>query len=149
MRTEHLSEIEIQQYVWDKANCETGIIEHIETCENCRAEAATYQLLFSAIKEQQKPAFDFDLAGLVLPQLSPAKPKPSMDIFLVCLLAFAVLGSIGIPVYLYREYFTKVFTGIFPMAMYLILITTVIILIFQGIEMYKKYQKQMDALNFH
>jgi hypothetical protein len=147
MTTKHLSESEIQQYALDKAGCEAAIAAHVETCKDCRDAIAGYQLLFSTLSEQSKPAFDFDLRGLVLPQLSPAKTKT--DVFLVCFFAFLVLAAIGIPVYLFRKYLSELFAGILPMTMYLILVTAVIILIFQGIEMFKKYQKQMDVLNFN
>lgn len=147
MTTKHLTEMEIQQYASDKAGCGTNILEHAEICAACQAEIAAYQLLFSAIKEQPEPAFGFDLQALVLPQLTPVKSKT--DAFLVGLFAFLVLAATGIPVYLFREYLSGIFAGLLPVTIYLMVVTAVIILIFQGVEMFKKYKKQMDAINFH
>ena len=74
MITKHLSDFDIQQWVLDKSNCDANIIEHIQECEHCKMKVETYQLLFSEIKEQPKPAFDFNLSEIILPQISPAQP---------------------------------------------------------------------------
>ena len=74
MTTRHLSETELQQYALDGAAAPKEYSEHIAVCENCRAEAMTYRSLFAAIKEQPEPAFDFDIAGLVLSQLPGGVP---------------------------------------------------------------------------
>jgi len=146
MKTEHLSEIEGQQYVLNKTNCERNIIEHIESCAECAAEAENYRLMFAAIKQQPKPVFDFDVSQLVLARLPQSKSSFSLNFLFYFLFAVA-LGSIGLLAYVFRQYLLKIFTGILPMVMYMIITITVAILIFQGIEIYRKYQKQMRSLN--
>lgn len=149
MINNHLSDSEIQQFVLDKSSCGSNIIDHIYVCDSCKAEADAYQLLFSAIQQQPTTAFDFDLEGLVLSQIGqPVKPKPSSRI-LVFLLILIATSFISVAGWLFRDYFLTMFNGITSMAIYLTLTVAVTFLLFQGIEMYKKYQKQMEALNFN
>ena len=149
MTTEHPSEIELQQYVLDKPGCTTEIIEHIEVCENCQANVAMYRLLFFEIKQQPKPAFDFDVSGLVLSQIPTAKSRFLPDSFFTYVLAVIVFCTIGIPLYLFRKNILNMFTEISTFFMYTIVAATIIIVLFKIMDMYKRYQKQMRALNFY
>lgn len=149
MTNDHLSDTEIQQFVLDKSGCGSDIIDHIHVCDSCKAKAGAYQLLFSAIQQQPTPAFDFDLPDLVLSQIAQSKPKPVSGKVLVFLLIFMSASSIAITAWLFGDYFLTMFNGIASMVIYLTLTVAVTFLLFQGIEMYKKYQKQMDALNFN
>lgn len=144
MNKDHLSEAEIQQYALGKAGLNT--IEHIDSCAFCEAKAANYRLIFSVTDELPQPAFDFDVASLVLGQLP--ERSSARDERWFYLLIFAALASIGIPVYFYRVYFLKMFAGILPAAMYLVILIILFLLVFQGIEMFRKYQKQINILNY-
>ena len=44
--------------------------------------------------------------------------------------------------------FLKMFAGILPAAMYLVILIILFLLVFQGIEMFRKYQKQINILNY-
>jgi len=148
MNTQHLSEMDIQQYAADKANCGADMILHVESCEKCRAAAAVYRQLFAAVREQPPAAFDFDLPALVVSRLPAARPPSPAGSRLLYLLAIAVLGCIGIPLYLFRETLLKMYAGILPMAIYLIILPIAVIFIFQCLELYRNHQKRMDALNY-
>jgi|ERR1022692_53757 hypothetical protein len=147
MTTKHLSEPEIQQYALDKSCCGNDIAEHMQSCALCLANAEAYLQLFSVIHEQPKPVFGFDLSNLVLQQLVKTESKFSLSSFFIYLLVFVSVSATGIAAFLFRKYLINMFTGILPMTTYLILITAIAILIFQSLEMYRKYQKQMNALN--
>ena len=147
MTTNHLSEQEIQQYALDKSRCDEKTIAHVKTCKDCAANVNAYLQLFSSISEQPVPVFDFNLSDLVLQQLPKTKSKFSLNIFFLYFLALAVLSAISIPVFIFRKYILSMFNGILPMTIYLIVITAITILVFQSIEMFRKYQKQMNALN--
>ena len=149
MLTNHLTDDDIQQYALDGSNCEPEIIAHVQSCEACKARFATYQLLFNAIRKQPEPAFDFDLAGLVLTQLPAAKSRSSLDNILVYLFSLVTVVLTGTVVYLFREYLTSLFTGITSLLLYLIATTVITILSLLCIDMYKSYQKKMNALDFH
>jgi hypothetical protein len=149
MMTSHPSEREIQQYALDKPGCTKTLIEHIESCEHCRAGVTTYQLLFSEIKQQPNPAFDFDLSALVLPHLPSSPPRLSADRFIAGFLVFFICCCVGIPIFLFRQYLLNMFSGVSSFFIYSIICSAVIIVLFKTLDMYKKYQKQMQLLNFH
>jgi hypothetical protein len=149
MINNHLSDTDIQQFVLDRPNCYINIIDHIHVCDSCKAKAEEYQLLFSAIQQQPTPAFDFDLSSLVLSQIVQPKTEPVANRTLIFLLVLIGLSFVIIAGWLFGDYFLNMFTGITSMAIYLTVTVAVTFLFFQGIEMYKRYQKQMDALNFN
>ncbi len=147
MKVAHLSEDDIQQYVSDQSICTDQIIDHISSCEFCKVKAETYRLLFSEIQEQPKPAFDFDLTDLVLSQLANPKPKFFWDIFFVYLLAITGITSVLILIVLFREYLSVLFSGYSSLFILLFGAIAAVILVFQGLEIYRKYNRQMEALN--
>jgi len=155
--TKHLSDFDIQQWVLDKANCEANIIDHIHECEHCKTKAETYQLLFSVIKEQPKPAFDFNLSEIILPQISPAQPALQRNTIIKFTIAAITIIAFSITSYLYKaqiniflkKYIFDITSGISKGAMYLLLTTALTLLIFQSIALYKKYQQKIDDLNFY
>ncbi len=147
MTMKHLSEEEIQQYSIDKSSCDTALAVHLQSCASCQAHVEAYRQLFTAIQDQPKPVFDFDLSNLVLQQLPKAKPGFSLNNFFILLIIFGALSAVGVPLYLFRKYLSSIFSGALSMTMYLIIISAIIILIFQSMEMYRNYQKQMSILN--
>jgi hypothetical protein len=155
MTTGHLSEMELQQYVLDPAACTKESIAHIGACEHCRAEASIYQLLIAGINEQPKAAFDFDLSALVLSRLPEmgAVNAESRDArrfgFSAWIMIALVACTIGISLYLFRKNIWNTFTGISGLFMYLILGAAAIVVALRILAMYKKYQRQMDRLNFY
>jgi hypothetical protein len=157
MTDKHLGDADIQQFVLDKSNCSLDVVAHMNQCVQCQAKAETYKLLFSEIKEQSKPVFDFDLSAAVLKQVTTEEPKFSLNSLPGYAVIFSVLAAIGIPSYLYRikiiqfykTYILKITSGISSLVIYLMVITFLIFLIFQCLAMYKKYQRKIDDLNFY
>ncbi len=157
MITKHLSDFDIQQWVLDKTNCDENIIEHIHECEHCKTKAEAYQLLFSEIKEQPKPAFDFNLSEIILPQISPAQPAFQRNGLMKLIIASFAIAAIGIASYLYKiqfnifykKYILDITSSISKGVMYLLLTSAFTLLIFQSIALYKKYQRKIDDLNFY
>ena len=147
MTNNHLSEMDIQQYALNKPVADPAIVLHLQECEMCSSRVSAYALLFSAIKDVPKPAFDFDLAGLVLSQIPKSAPSFSGSMSSVYLLAGAIIFALAIPVYLYWNHIANLFVGILPLGMYLIVTPALIILVFQGILLYKKYENKMNILN--
>jgi hypothetical protein len=153
----HLADVDIQQYVLDKANCKMNIITHMHDCEYCKEKAETYKLIFSEIKQQPKPAFDFNLSAAVLKQISIEKPKFSLNSLPGFLTILSALAAIGVPSYLFKAkiiYFFKTYilgitSGISSIVIFLIVITFLIFLIFQSVEMYGRYRQKNNALNFY
>ena len=148
MVTKHLTDDEVQQIAVDKSNCEKRIVEHIHLCEECRSKVDVYQLLITEIKQQPKPAFDFDLSKMVLQQLPSPKTSIANDNALIWIFSFMGLAFLGGAIYLFISYF-DLFEGIKIIFIYLIAITAITVLVYLIIEMYKKYQKEMKVLDLY
>ncbi|WEA00573.1 hypothetical protein [Mucilaginibacter sp. SJ] len=146
MNNSHLSEEEIQGFVLGQGRSED--IKHLSSCPLCSSKAANYRSILSTINDLPKPAFDFDVASLVIAQLPVQKSKVTAGDTWVYLLVFAAIGSLIIPIYLYRDELLKMFNGVLPVALYLIVLAAILILVFQGLEIFRKYRKQMNSLNY-
>jgi hypothetical protein len=149
MTNKHVNDIDIQQYVLLRDNCDENIIEHIEHCEHCKSKAAQYKFLFEEINRQDKPAFDFNLAALVMKQIPEPKTAASAENSFIYFIALMVIVLVFVSGYLLRNIFWNSFPGIAPILTYLIITAAASLLIFQGFDMYRKYELQMKALNFY
>jgi hypothetical protein len=143
----HLSDSEFHKFASQPTLCDKSIAEHLESCDTCREQAKVYQVLFSSIGQQERPAFDFDLSALVISQLEPAKPKFSWEIFAVYLFAFVGVAAILFSGILFQEYCSSLFSGSSTIFLYMFIAISLITILFQGFEIFRKYQKQMDTLN--
>jgi len=149
MTHQHLNDADIQQYVLEKQLCAANITEHIAECEHCATKVANYALLFVAIRQEEVPVFDIDMAGVVMQQIAPLQPTTASGNGLVYFITLALIGLVGVTCYLFRNVFSKTFPGLAPMLTYLIVTTVISILIFQCVDMYRKYKQQMKSLNFY
>ncbi|HSZ84886.1 MAG TPA: hypothetical protein VK787_02585 [Puia sp.] len=157
MIDKHLTDADIQEFVLEKTNCSLDVVAHMHQCVQCQAKAETYKLLFSEIKEQPKPAFAFDLSAAVLKQVTTEKSKFSLNSLPGYFIILSVIAAIAIPSYLYKvkiiqfykTYILGIVSGVSSLVIYLMAITFLIFVIFQCIEMYKKYQRKIDDLNFY
>ena len=149
MTNKHLNDIEIQQYILEKANCDTDIVEHMQHCTNCEAKAAEYNLIFDEIQQQAKPIFNFNPADLVVAQLPKAQYTGSNGRSFFYFIIFIVLFSVCTIFYLFGNNLQNLLLGTKPILTGLIITTVTILLIFLCIDMYRKYQAKMNALNFY
>ncbi len=146
MKINHPSESEIQQYALDRTASESQVIQHIDTCEACRLIAQNYMHLFTAIQEQPKAYFDFDLASLVLQQLPDRKYRFSLNLFFPYVFASCGLITLGFLIYKFRIFILNLITGNFSITMYLVLLIPLFVLVFQSMDMYRRYRNQMSIL---
>ena len=149
MNNAHPSEKEIQEYAIDQSNSSAIMIQHIESCMVCRGEVKSYQLLFTEIKSQSEPAFDFDLSEMVLSQLPKKGFRLSVDNLIAAFLVIFSCFCVGIPVFLFRNNILNMFSGIPPFFVYTIITSTTIILLINILQMVRKYQHQIRLLNFN
>jgi hypothetical protein len=145
----HPSEKELQQFAIERSGCNATAIVHIESCMECMAEVSNYQMLFTEIRQQSKPVFDFDLSALVIPQLPATKTRLTPDQFISGFLVFFISCFVGVPVCLFNKYILNMFSDISPFFIYAIIGSATIIVIYKTLSMYRKYQKQMQLLNFN
>lgn len=176
MNNGHPSEMELQQYALEPSGCNPETLEHMEACPRCRAEAAAYRLLFTGISEQPEANFDFDLSAAVLSRLPIGTGKftyePPAELSLETPGSVGEVGRIGagentprfgpgawamgflccctvvIPLYLFRKNIGSMFDGMSLFFMYSAAAAAGIIVLSRLIGMYKKYLRQMEALNF-
>jgi hypothetical protein len=147
MLNKHLTDEEVQEYVLNN-NSEAEISTHIEQCEACKARIETYRLLFTAIKQQPEPAFDFDLSALVLAQLPSPKSQQSRDTIFVYLLIAASILMTAVAFYIFRIDLLSLLPDLTPFIGYLIIPSVVTVITLSSLDMYKKYQRKMKALDF-
>ncbi len=147
MKAGHLSENEIQQYVSDPLLCEQSSMEHIESCQTCKETADTYRILISGIEQQAKPAFEFNLADLVIAQLEKPKRSFSTNNVVAYLLSSIGITAVLITCFLFHEYLSGLFIHYSNLLLYLFLAITVVVFLFQCLEIYRKYKKQIGILN--
>lgn len=149
MVIKHLTDDEVQQYVIDKQQCEVKIVEHIHSCDVCKTRVEVYQLMIKGIKQQPKPAFDFDLSATVLDRLPVPEPKTANDKLLTWIFIFICIGLIGIVSWFFRGYLDSMFKGIAAISIYLIAISAITVIAWVFVEMFKKYQKEMKVLDLY
>ncbi len=144
----HPHEEEIQNYISDSNN-NLEVIEHILHCKSCSLKAEEYKHLFAEIHQQETAAFKFNLTKLVMEQLPQPKPKFSVDKYLNHTIVSAiVMLCLGLLFFL-APLLSNIFSTIAPILIYLI--TTVVVCVFVAffLDMYRKYQKQMNIINFY
>ena len=146
MNTSHPSEKEIQDYAISKL---PALTNHIQSCTRCKTAVENYQLLFSEIKNQPDPAFDFNLSALVLSKLPATNRRLSAENIIAGFLIIFACCCISLPVILFRHNILNMFSSIPPPFIYAILGSTSIILSVQIGFMFKKYQNQMRFLNIN
>ena len=143
----HASEQAIQDYAIEKSGIAEEIA-HIESCADCLSAVKSYRLLFARIQEEPAAAFDFDLSGLVMAKLPNPTPRISADQFIAGFLLLFTGCFIALPVILFRQYILNMFSGISPFFIYITIGSTICILLYKVWEMYQKFRKEMQILNF-
>lgn len=145
MNGNHLSAEELQQYVLDRAACTAGSILHVGACPDCQAEIAAYSVLIGSLRQQPKPAFDFDVAAAVMERLE-REPGMKAQPFGYMMAALILLMT-GIPAWLFRRSAYFVFSDIQTVFLYPILAATGMILLWRILHLYKKYQNFFNIIN--
>lgn len=149
MINKHATDIEIQEYVFQKVHCDVDTAEHIDACAYCTKKAMQYSMLFKEIEEQEKPAFDFELADLVTDHIQQVQRMPSHDRPFYWLIIFTTVVFGCIIFYFFGVNILNLFRGINSMLTVLIITTIASILLFLLIDMNRKYHKQLSALNYY
>ncbi len=149
MSIKHATDQVIQEYCLGNM-ADAAAIEHIQHCHQCTEKVAQYKSLFTAIGEQEAPAFDFNLTQLVMEQLvmEPLPAKQATDKYFLYSGLIAAASMLAIAGYVIKVYLPNVFKGLAPMLTGLIVLTGLCIVLFSVIDLYQKYMTKVDALNF-
>ena len=149
MINEHVTDKEIQIFILEGGKCDVHTVEHIRHCSQCALKAAEYKVLFEGIEQQEKPLFDFPLADLVIVQLPAAQPQDGFDRVFLFVIALVGILFVSTVLYLFKDILLNPAWKIHPFAIGLIITTVASVLVFLVTDSYRKYQNQMDAINFY
>jgi len=147
MRTEHLSDFEIQEYLYGDLISSQGIFEHVSKCDYCSIRAEQYKMIFDMVREKEKPVFDFNLVELVSEKLPDNKPEFSPGKYLIYIFALVSIPAISTLIYLFSTSLSELVKGLTPDVIFLIAITVSCLIIFQCLDIILHYKKYMRILN--
>jgi len=144
----HITDDEVQSFIDDKDRCRIEIIQHIYSCEICKARVEAYQLLIKGIKQQPQPYFDFNLSEPVLQQLPSKTTETSKETSLSWIFISIGILIIAVGSYFFRDYFTALFKGFgTTILIYLTGVTVLTVLGWLFIDLYKRYNREMKLLD--
>ena len=146
MVEKHLTDEEIQQYLLEAQLAGSNTGRHLTTCKDCQEKATAYEMLFAALKQEEQPAFTFDLVEEVVAQL-PKQPIAVQKDHFPALIILSLVIAGGLAGYIFRSYLAALFEGMAAVAIYLVAISAIIILLFFCLDMFKNHQKKMQALD--
>jgi hypothetical protein len=105
-------------------------------------------VIFTEVEKPTVPAFDFDLTLAVLQQIPSSDEIVEENRFTTISIGGAALLGIGMLIFYFAKQPTNLFEGLSSITLGILLTPTLAILLFLGYDMYTKYQKQMERLNF-
>jgi predicted anti-sigma-YlaC factor YlaD len=146
MKNEHLTEFEIQEYLFNGIIPDKEVFEHMQQCEKCRMMAGDYKSLFEDVSKQKRPVFEKDLTEKIMRSLPVLKPDFSFSKLLIYFLVVIVFPVSGILVLLFRSY-SSILEGVSPLFIYLIVTTVISLSVAQLCDTYIHYKKHIDILN--
>ena len=148
MKEQHLTEEQLQLYAAG-AGEHADATAHLSGCEHCRQQVAVYQLLFTELKDAPLPAFDFDVAALIIPQLPVAAPQPATTHYNNYLVPGIAIAALLIPAVVFRAYFINLIKTMPVVFIYPMLLIPLLFILFRGIQLYREYQRKIEALNIY
>jgi len=149
MLNKHLNEEEAQQFALDSAGFDVDIKEHVHACEECKARIENYRLLFTGIRHLPQPTFDFNLSELVVAKIHQPQKRKSSETFFQYIFTLVTIIIMGVGLYLTRNYWMGMFETMASYTFYLIAITVIVISALVCLDLFKKYQKKINELNFY
>jgi hypothetical protein len=147
MKNEHITDNEIQQFLFADSVLDQKIIEHVQSCNDCKLRVDQYKTIFEAVRGLEKPAFDFNLAETVIKSIPIKRPQYSIGKILIAICITGIIFISGLTAYFLKIDLGALISGMAPISAYLILTTLVSFLLFQFIDINRQYKKQIDLVN--
>jgi hypothetical protein len=144
----HLTDAQIQQFVFDQTEVTDDSKVHIQHCAACSRRVEEYRLFFGELKMLPEASFDFNLEAIVMEQLPPSAINPKEDKSLLYGFAIICFLSVLSLIYFFGKELVHLFGGMELLLTGFIVTTALCIGVFLGIDMYRMYLKKMKALNF-
>ena len=147
MVNKHFTDDEIQLLAIDKIVTDAAADTHLNTCDLCKKKVEVYQAMITGVKQQQQPAFDFDLASFVLKKLHVPAPEAANDRVATWVLIFVSIGAFTSAIYFLRSYLANVFQSVATILIYLIAISAITVIVAIFFDTYNRFRKKMKVLD--
>jgi hypothetical protein len=141
----HLTEEILQQLALNEEHADPAINAHLKECGHCRTAVENYRTIFASVNAMEKPVFEFDAVGLVLPQLPEKKRFSFKTAAFIAVISALVLA----PFILMNKTIIYLFENISLIMLGIILVATIGIVIFLFKELINSYKDKMQQLNFY
>lgn len=146
MRTNHLSETEIQNYVLGMSDSTRDERAHVERCKSCTQNIQLYSAVFEGIAQQAYPAFEFNVQDLVMTQLVPVKKKPvSLHLFAygIGMIVMIIVGSV---IFLFGSELISLPGSATSIGIHLVEATLGSVFLFLAYDVYRRFTRGMKEL---
>ncbi len=151
MKSNHLTDQEIQEFLFGQSTVDKDINSHIESCEECKIKIVNYKTIAGSIKSINSPSFDFDLSGMVMEKVIAEKPRVKLSMhliisFLLGVISFAVITVCANYVVVetnFLEYITK---DVDSFAIIILSVSLIIGMIYT-IEILYRHKKMINMIN--
>ena len=144
----HLSDHDIQQYTFDRLECNPKVREHITSCNICNMRVETYLSLSTSIKSQEDPIVEFNLSNQVLKQLKSTKEKTSIYSYVIYGLIILSIGVSVSSLYSFKETIIDLFRSIPAISLAFIISITILMSLVMIFDIQRAYTKQINRLNY-
>jgi len=148
MKTDHLNDQSIQRYIFNFDNCDTNIVEHINSCIICLEIADSYKLLSKDLKNLENPVLDFNLGDQILERITNQveQRKRSKNYTYISAIVFIAIGVIAMMISAFKvELINQVDTN--NMYLYLIISIGVFTTILLSIDSLRSFNLKMNKIN--
>lgn len=143
----HISDSQIQQFVFEPAESDDACKSHIQECDECQSRVAGYRLLLAEIEKLPPASFDMNLEAMImkqLPQPSIRRKEDKMHWYGVAAVCLSVL-----PVFIFfGKELAVLFGGAAWLTTALIGTAAFCLLVFLVFDMYRAYLARLKAFNF-
>ena len=148
MEMKHVTDHDIQQFVFDVSECNTEIIVHISSCSTCKMKAESYQSLSAIIKNQPDPIFEFNLSEQVLEQLEMNPEKEATHSYFIYGLIALSAGIIISSLYYFSGIFSNLLSSSTATPTYFFISIILLISLVLGIDMVRSFNRKIKMLNY-
>ena len=147
MKRPHLSEEEIQQYLFDASACPSDMIAHMSDCQLCQKRAEEYVALSDQLRNIPVPVLDFDLSNSVMVQIEASSKKKSAFYYVMyTLCALCIALSVACLIY-FHTVLIDIIKSHSIISIALIMSVAFAIGVGAIADMFRTYQRKINKLN--
>jgi hypothetical protein len=144
----HPSEEILQKFAGDRHGCQPDEIAHIEGCAECRAAVAAYAIVMQELEHLPAPAFDFNLAHMVIDRILAAEGKVVVKRKgSGAPMAAQIAAVVGLAVAFFWKSAYFVFTDMAANFYWVLLVVTAIVVGLFIVRLHRKYQQVINLIN--